>query len=122
MQDSNVTKRVRDFCSRDVENPSGKVEQSGAFTEIDLAILEALEEFPFPSVRQNARMALLPKNLDCHDLTHSLGFWARHLHRIPHALSQTQRVMWIQKSREMLEMLLALRSNSIHEILVLDQS
>jgi hypothetical protein len=47
VQDSSVTKQRCVLCFLGVETPSGKVEQSDAFTEIDLAIVEALEELPF---------------------------------------------------------------------------
>jgi hypothetical protein len=53
----------------------------------DQAILAALEDKPFASVRQLSRLTDFPSTTVYRRLTQSLGFVARHLRWVPHALS-----------------------------------
>jgi hypothetical protein len=57
------------------------------FDDSDQAILAALEDGQFASVRQLSRLAHLLSTSVHPSLTQSLGFVARHLRWIPHALS-----------------------------------
>jgi hypothetical protein len=88
----------------------------------DQAILAALEESPFASVRQLSRLTHLPSTtVDCH-LAQSLGFVARHLRWIPHALSDAQKRERVNLSRRPLRMLEVQRDRAWHGIVTLDGS
>jgi hypothetical protein len=56
----------------------------------DQAILAALEDSPFASMRQLSRLIHLPSTTLYRRLTQSLGFVASHLRWVPHALSDAQ--------------------------------
>jgi hypothetical protein len=58
--------------------------------EPDHAILVALEDSLFASMRQLSRLTHLPSTAVYRRLTQSLGFVARHLRWVPHALSDAQ--------------------------------
>jgi histone-lysine N-methyltransferase SETMAR len=55
-------------------------------------------------------------------LTESLGFRARHLRSIPHALSEEQITQRIELSRELLRILQVKRDRAWHDIITLDES
>jgi hypothetical protein len=71
----------------------------------DQAILAALEDSPFASVRQLSRLTHLPLTAVYRRLTQSLGFVARHLLWVPHALSDAQKGKRVNLSRRRLRML-----------------
>jgi hypothetical protein len=71
----------------------------------DRAILAALEDRPFASVRQLSRLAHLPSTTVYRRLIQSLGFVARHLRWVPHALSDAQKGERVNLSRRLLGML-----------------
>jgi hypothetical protein len=56
----------------------------------DQDILAILEDSRFASVRQLFRLTHLPSTTVYRSLTQSLGFVARHLRWVPHALSDAQ--------------------------------
>jgi hypothetical protein len=87
----------------------------------DQAILATLEDSPFASVRQLPRVTHLPSTTVYHRLTQSLGFTARHLRWVPHALSDTQKDHRVNLSRRLLRMLEVQRDRTRHDILTLDE-
>jgi hypothetical protein len=77
---------------REARFPPSKPEPHPADVQRDLGdsdqdILAALEDSPFASVRQLSRLTHLPSTIVYCHLTQSLGFVARHLRWVPHALS-----------------------------------
>jgi hypothetical protein len=74
----------------------------GDLDDSDQAILTALEDSEFASVRQLSRLTHLPSTTVYRRLTQSLGFVARHLRRVPHALSDAQKGERINLSRRLL--------------------
>jgi hypothetical protein len=81
---------------REARFPPSKPEPHPADVQRDLddsdqAILAALEDGPFASVRQLSRLTHVPSKTVCRSLTQSLEFVARHLRWVPHALSDPQK-------------------------------
>jgi hypothetical protein len=70
----------------------------------DQTILVALEDSPFASVRQLSRLTHLSSTTVYRHLTQSLGFGARHLRWVPHALSDAQKGERVNLSRRPLRM------------------
>jgi hypothetical protein len=85
-------------------------------------ILSALEDIPFASVRQLSRLTHLPSTTVYRRFTQSLGFVARHLRWVPHALSAAQRGEKVNRSRRLLRMLEVRRGRAWHDIVTLDES
>jgi hypothetical protein len=54
---------------------------------VDHAILEALDQTPFASVRELAKATCIPHTTVWRRLTESLGFVVKHLHWVPHSLT-----------------------------------
>jgi hypothetical protein len=88
----------------------------------DQAILAALEDIPFASMRQLSRLTHLPSTIIYHLLTQSLGFVARHLRWVPHTLSDAQKGDRVSLFRRRLRMLEVQRDRAWHEILTLGES
>jgi hypothetical protein len=102
---STVTKYARSvqFSGRKEATPSEApdVERN----PVDEAILTALDEFPFPSVRELSRRICLPRPTMHRHLTQSLRFTVRHLRWIPHFLTAEQKQIRVQMAIELLHVL-----------------
>jgi hypothetical protein len=88
----------------------------------DQAILAALEDGLFASVRQLSRLTHLTSTTVYRPLTQSLEFVARHLRWVPHALSDAQKSGTINLSRRPLRMLEVQRDRASHDTVTLDDS
>jgi hypothetical protein len=96
---SSVTRYLREARfppSKPEPHPAG-VQRD--FDDSNQAILAALEDSPFASVRQLSRLTHLPSATVYRRLTKSLGFGARHLQWVPHALSDAQKDERVNLSR-----------------------
>jgi hypothetical protein len=71
----------------------------------DTAIVLALDEQPFASVQQLARLTHLSRMMVHRRLTESLGFRVRHFRWVPHIVSDSQKVARVTLSRELLRVL-----------------
>jgi hypothetical protein len=94
---------------REARFPPSKPEPHPADVQRDLddsdqAILTALEDRPFASVRQLSQLTHLPSTTVYRRLTQSLRFMARHLRWVPHALSDAQKGERVNLSRRLLRM------------------
>jgi hypothetical protein len=58
---------------------------------VDNAILEAPDQTPFTSVHELAKTTCIPHTIVWRRLTESLGFVVKHLHWVPHSLTDAQR-------------------------------
>jgi hypothetical protein len=65
----------------------------------DQAVLAALDDNPFASVRQLSRLTHLPSTTVYRRLIESLGFVVHHLRWMPHALSDAQKGKRVNLSR-----------------------
>jgi histone-lysine N-methyltransferase SETMAR len=90
--------------------------------DCDRAILWALDEQPFASIRQIARLTHLPRSTVHRRLTRSLGFLVHHLRWVPHLWSQSQKENRARLSRELLTILQQQQQRSWHDIVTLDES
>jgi hypothetical protein len=89
---------------REAQFPPSKPESHPAVVQRDVddsdqAILAALEDSPFVSVRQFSRLTHLPSTTVYRLLTQSLGFLACHLRWVPHALSDAENGQRVNQSR-----------------------
>jgi hypothetical protein len=91
---------------------------------VDEAILMALAEFPFPSVRELSRRICLPRfTVHPHrHFTQSLRFTVQHLQWVPHFLTAEQTQIRVQMSIELLQVLSVQRTRQWHNIVTLDES
>jgi hypothetical protein len=90
----------------------------------DQAIAAAHEDSQFASVRRLSRLTHLPSTTVHHRLTHSLGFVARHLRWVPHALSDAQKDERVNLSRRLLRMrmLEVQHDRAWHDIVTFEES
>jgi hypothetical protein len=59
--------------------------------DVDNAILQALDQTPFGSVQELAKPTYISTATIWRRLTRSLGFVVKHLHWVPHSLTEAQR-------------------------------
>lgn len=97
-------------------------EETPGYDDSSEAILLALSEQPFASIRQLSRLTHLPPTTVYRRLTQSLGFHVRHLRWIPHRLSHSQKSDRVELSRQLLSMLEIQQVRSWHDIVTLDES
>jgi hypothetical protein len=114
------------FARHDFPLPPSKPEPHPAevqrdLDDLDQAILAALEDSPFASVRQPSRLTDLPSTTVYRSLTQSPGFVTHHLRWVPHALSNLQKSERVNLSRRLLRMLEVQRDRAGHDIVTLDE-
>jgi hypothetical protein len=114
---------------REAQFPPSKPEPhpadvQGDLDDSDQTILAALQDSPFASVRMLSRLTHLPSTTVYRSLTQSLGFVARHLRWVPHALSDAQKAERVNRSQRLLQMrmLEVQRDRAWHDIVTLDES
>jgi hypothetical protein len=66
--------------------------EESATIVIDQAILDALESYPFSSIRELAYLTCIPTTTVHWHLTQSVGFGVKHLRLAPHTLTPTQKL------------------------------
>jgi hypothetical protein len=91
---------------------------------VDGAILTALTELPFSSVRELSRRICLPRST-VHQYRHlmqSLRFTVQHLRWFPHFLMAKQKQIRVQMAIELLQVLSVQRTPQWHDIVILDES
>jgi hypothetical protein len=108
------------ISSFETRTPSSRLQRD--FDDSDQAILAALEDSPFASVRQLSRLTHLPSTTVYRRLTQSLGFVVHHLRWVLHALSDAQKGERVNLSRQLLRMLEVQRDRAWHDIVALDES
>jgi hypothetical protein len=114
---------------REARFPPSKPEPRPADVQKDLddsdqAIIAALEDSQFVSVRQLSRLTHLPSTIIYRRLIRSLGFVARHIRWVPYVLSDAQKGERVNLSRRRLRMrmLEVQRDRAWHDIVALDKS
>jgi hypothetical protein len=109
---------------REARFPPSKPESHPAdvqrdFDDSDRVILTVLEDSPFASVRELSRLAHLPSTSVYRRLTQSLGFVARHLRWVPHALSDARKGERVNLSRRLLRMFEVQRDRAWRDMILL---
>jgi hypothetical protein len=89
---------------------------------IDADILKALTDNPFSSVRELSWMTCLFRSTVHRCLTESLGLTVRHLYWIHYCLSNDQKAIRVNLSRELMRVLQRQQTRGLHDILTLDES
>jgi hypothetical protein len=89
--------------------------------DLDDRIFEALNEFPFHSVRTLASSLKRPR-ATIHQHLLRAGFELKHLKWVPHTLSEEQKRLRIEYAGELLDMLRAARHNSWNYFVTGDES
>jgi hypothetical protein len=89
---------------------------------LDEAILKALADGPFSSLRELAQHTCISRTTVHRHLTCSLGFTAPDLRWVPHRLSPRQKAKRVAPSRELLSMLHQEETRDWHNIITLDES
>jgi hypothetical protein len=118
---SSLTRYLRDAVFASSNPPTPLPEPEAQFDDCDHAILLALAEQPFGSVRELSRLIHLPRTTVHRRLTKSLGFRVRHLRWVPHLLSHSQKLDRVTLSQELLPMLEPQKQRSWHEVVTLDE-
>jgi hypothetical protein len=103
--DSTVTKYVREAQTGLDDATALPEEISPHIDDSEEAVLRALEELPFSSVRQLSRATHLPATTVDRRLAEKLGFAARHLRWVPHILSEAQKAARVPCSQSLLTIL-----------------
>ena len=75
----------------------------GSCTSIDHAILQALNEQPFASLRQLAKRILIPTTTIRYHLVNRMGYKIKHCKWVPHRLSVAQKQTRVTISRSLLD-------------------
>jgi histone-lysine N-methyltransferase SETMAR len=119
---STVARYLHDAHCSPLHQTTLSVDVPRSLDDSDQAILSALDENPFASVRQLSRLTHIPPTTVYRRLTQSLGFTARHLRWVPHALSQLQKAQRVELSRELLRTLRIQHDRAWHDIVTLDES
>jgi hypothetical protein len=78
---------------------------------VDNAVLEALDQTPFASVRELAKATCIPRTTVWRRLKASLGFVVKHLDWVPHSLTDARRQIRIDRSRKSFKLLESAQAN-----------
>jgi hypothetical protein len=116
---STVTKYL---CKEHFPVQSSKPPENPSLAVIRDAILDALKQQPFSSVREIAKLTCIPRTTIHRHLTCSLGFVVKHLHWVPHTLTVTQKVQRVTLSKQLLGELQAIKDQGWQFIMTLDES
>jgi hypothetical protein len=92
---SSMTHYLRDAVFTSSNPPTALPEPEAQFDDCDYAILLALAEQPFVSVRELSRLTHRPRITVHRRSTKSLGFRVRHLRWVPHLLYVHTLKNWI---------------------------
>jgi hypothetical protein len=119
---STVTRWLRE--TRFISNAQGLMfsESEIHCDECDEAILSALQEYPFSSVRALSRLTHPSRTSVHRHPTQSLEYVIRHLHWVPHSLSADEKAKRVAMSRSLLHLLESLSARSWLNFITLDKS
>jgi hypothetical protein len=119
---STVTRFIRMMSCTDVTDVDEIHGGPKSINETDEAILKALSDESFSSVRELARHTCLSKTTIHRHLTLSLGFTVRHLRWMPHHLSNDQKSKRVELSKQLLSILEKQQTRGWYDIITLDES
>jgi hypothetical protein len=119
---STVTKYVRSekFPPKNDGPPSQPISLEPG--PIGQAILTALADYPFSSVRKLSRLTCLPWSTVHRHLIDSLYFRIQHLRSIPDLLNPEQKRIRVNMAGELLRVLSVQGARQCHDLVTLDES
>jgi hypothetical protein len=121
-EDATVTKSARSSrftLDKDTAQPEP---MDIGLNAVDQAILTALADYPFLSVRELSRRTCLPRSTVHRHLTQSLHFTIRHLRQVPYFLTQEQKELRVHMAGELLRILAVQSTRQWHDVVTLDES
>jgi hypothetical protein len=89
---------------------------------IDNAILQTLNQIQFPSVQELTKSMYISRATIWQSLTGRLEFVVKHLHWVPHSLTDAQWQIRINRSNELLRLLQSAQANDWQSYITLDES
>ena len=119
---STVTKYARTAHFGPMKDRPPSESADAQTSPVDEAILTALAEHPFSSIRELSRRTCLPRSTVHRHLVQSLRFTIRHLRWVPHFLTDDQKERRVMISHELLRVLSVQRSRQWDSIVTLDES
>jgi hypothetical protein len=103
------------------ERPPPEPEIEGA-DPIGKAVLEALDEIPFASLRQLAKRTLILVTTIRYHLVISKGYKLNQCKKVPHKLSAAKKRIQVTISRSLLNLLQSIRHNGCQHLVTLDEA
>jgi hypothetical protein len=88
---------------------------------MDQAILDSLEQHPFSSIRELARLTCIPTTTIRRHLMQSLDFTVKHFRWVPHTLTPTRKPERATLSIELLHQLRSIERHSWQFIITFDE-
>jgi hypothetical protein len=119
---SSVTRSLHEAIFGSANSPRNVPETEPQFDDCDQAILLALTEQLFAPIRELGRLTQLPRTTMQRRSTQSFGFRVRHLRRVPHVLSDYQKLDRVRLSQQLLSSLERQERRSWHDMVALDES
>jgi histone-lysine N-methyltransferase SETMAR len=116
---STITRYLRQqhFPTKSSEPP-----ENTSITVVGNAILDALKQQPFSSIREIAKLTCIPRTTVHRHLTSSLGFVVKHLHWVPHELTANQKSLRASLSKQLLREVQSIQHQGWQFIITLDES
>jgi hypothetical protein len=121
MGSGSVTRFLREAKFASPNPPTPFSEENPSIDDSNEAILLALTEQPFTSVRQLSRLTHLPSCTIYRRLMQSFGLHMRYLRWVPHRLTTAPKSNRIELSRQLLSMLEIQQARYWHNIVTLDE-
>jgi hypothetical protein len=85
------------------------------------AILGILQQQPFSSVREFAKLACIPRTTIHQHLARVLGGVVKHLHWVPHGLTLVQKATRVTLAKQLLRVLRSIKHQTWEFIVTLDE-
>jgi hypothetical protein len=89
---------------------------------IDEAILGALEECPFSSLRQITKRILIPMSTVRYHLVSSFRYRIRNIRRVPHSLLSSQKQACVERSQDLLQVLRLAKHHAWKYIVAMEEA
>jgi hypothetical protein len=119
---SSVTRYLSEAIFISSNSHTNISEAEPQFDSCDQAILFALAEKPFASIRELAWLTQPPRTMVLWPLIQSLGLRVRHFRLVPHLLSHSQKLDRVILLQQLLSVLERQERRSWHDMVTLDES
>jgi hypothetical protein len=93
----------------------------GVADTINNVVLQALDEYPFASLRQIAKRALIPMSTVRYRLVNKMTYKLKHCKWVPHKLSEAQKQTRIAPSQRLLDLFGSVQHQGWKYLVILDE-